>query len=202
MKKLYEPRLLEIRGITVRQIVIDQTEWVTLWGCVSVEQKKNKMNFMLEFDILNKLLRYNGEVGDEIQMLLVERLEGGVKGPQVLDLEAMFGMAAVLDCCPVKVYHPQQEVRPGQWQEDPKSLVVDEVILPGVKKQPADERTLYRRNFNKCIRLLVISYRLYLGYLELDFNQEEAQEKADLQDSVKFRMAYYAWKSISGISLN
>ncbi|WP_341842648.1 hypothetical protein [Chitinophaga caseinilytica] len=38
------------------------------------------------------------------------------------------------------------------------------------------------------------SYELYLGYLELEFDEEYAREQADLADDMKFTLAFYAYR--------
>jgi hypothetical protein len=198
-KKMNEPRFMEIQGVAVRQIVMDQTEWVTLWGYRLGESEPQRTDYVMEFEILNKLLRLHADLGDEIQMIIVERLEEGVQGPQVLDIEAMFGMPAVLDRCRLKCFHPRRQVSQGKWEEDPRCIYIDDVVAAAPKSP--NKQSLYRQNFYKCVQLLVKSYRLYLGYMELDFDEASAMEKAGLQDDVKFKMAYYAWKTSRGESL-
>ncbi|GAA4320456.1 hypothetical protein [Compostibacter hankyongensis] len=48
--------------------------------------------------------------------------------------------------------------------------------------------------FADCLEVLSEPYRLYLGYLELDFEEAEALRLAGLEEDMKFRLAYYAWK--------
>jgi len=192
--------LLDFPGIALRQIVMDQTEWVTLWGYQLGEQIPLKTDYVLEFETLNKLLRLHGDLGDEIQMLLVERLEGGLETAQVVDIEQIFGMPALLDRCRLRGYHPEQEVAPGHWEENPRITLIEDLVT--VAPRPMDKKNLYRQNYYKCLRLLIKSYKLYLGYLELDFDEATAMEKAGLKDEVKFKMAYYAWKISNGETIN
>ena len=37
-------------------------------------------------------------------------------------------------------------------------------------------------------------YALYLGYLELEFDEASARMKAELEDDMKYTLAYYAWQ--------
>ncbi len=199
-KATREIPMMDIPGIALRQIVIDQTEWVTLWGYQLGEPTPLKTDYVLEFETLNKLLSLHGDLGDEIQMLLVERLEGGLESAQVVDIEQTFGMPALLDRCWLRGYHPQQEVSPGHWEENSRITLI-EGLTPEVRPFP-DKKSLYRQNYYKCVRLLIKSYRLYLGYLELDFDEATAMEMAGLRDEVKFKMAYYAWKVSNGETIN
>jgi hypothetical protein len=52
---------------------------------------------------------------------------------------------------------------------------------------------MYSQNLSKCEALLARFYELYLGYQELGFDEETSLQKADLEDNLKFKMAYYAW---------
>jgi hypothetical protein len=44
------------------------------------------------------------------------------------------------------------------------------------------------------MEMLHKSYELYLGYIELEFDEDAARKKSDLADDLKFTLAYYAWK--------
>lgn len=186
------PRQLD--EILIGQIIFDHSEWVSLWGYMVIDGHKEKMDFVLSFDLFNKLLRLSGEVGDGIQMLLVEKLEAGIEEPAIIDLVEQYGRPQVLNCCRLEVGITGIERKEGGWMEDPHCLSIEEVI-PLVEKatsQPS-RQLLCKQNLAVCNGVLANLYKLYLGYRELGFDEEAALQKAELADDLKFKMAYFAW---------
>jgi hypothetical protein len=187
------PRRLQ--EITVSQIIVDHSEWVSLWGRTVWDQHPIRMDFILTFEMLNKLLRFSGQTGDRIQMLLVEQLERGLQEPSILDLEALCGAPLTLNSCMLSVSPTGIRDESGQWQTDPRCLSIDDV-QPRLQKQKAvvSPNHLCHDNLGKCTEVLVRLYELYLGYLELGFEEGSALKQAELVDDLKFKMAYYAWQ--------
>ncbi|QOR77027.1 MAG: hypothetical protein IMW88_05770 [Thermoflavifilum sp.] len=54
---------------------------------------------------------------------------------------------------------------------------------------------LLEPDLKHCMDMLAHAYAEYLGYLELGFSEAQAREKAELQDPLKFKTAYHAWKA-------
>jgi hypothetical protein len=180
--------------IIIGQIIFDTSEWVSLWGFAVRQGRKTRMDFVLTFDNLNKLLRLSGEVGDRVQMLVVERLEKGTEEPSVVDLEAAFGAPVRFAGCRIDVSETGIKDEQGQWREDPSCLSIDQVHPRLETVSPAlTKPSVCKQNLSTCIDVLAVSYELYLGYQELGFDEETALKKAELEDDLKFRMAYYAW---------
>lgn len=184
-----------VNAIAVSQIIFDHSEWVSLWGYVISHKKMLRMDFILDFNTLNKLLRLSGETGDKVQMKLVEKFEQGLKEPTVLDLEAIFGQPQVFDSCRMEVSKTGMQDKEGRWRTDPNCLSVDEVFPKLQATSPLLAASyLYKQNLSKCNELLSGLYALYLGYKELGFDEESAIKNAELEDDLKFKMAYYAWE--------
>lgn len=184
----------QLNEIFIGQIIFDHSEWVSLWGYVANGNHREKMDFILSFDLLNKLLRFSGQEGDRIQMLLVEKLEAGLEEPTIVDLEHTFGKPICLNQCRLEVGVTGIAEKNGAWKEDPACLSIEEVI-PLIDKrsiQPS-QHLLCRQNLDLCHEVLANLYKAYLGYLELGFEEEIALKKAELTDDLKFKMAYYAW---------
>lgn len=153
------------------------------------------MDFVTDFETLNQLLRLSGKTGDDIQMHLVEKMEGEWVEPMVVDIESIYGRPLLLDRCRLKVYHPQEEDAEGRLTVDKNCLFIDEA-LPLLEKKTIVKvrKNLYRENLDKCLQLLASAYKLYLGYVELELDEATARQKAELEDDLKFRTAFYAWK--------
>lgn len=184
----------QLDEILIGQIIFDHSEWVSLWGYMIHEGRKEKMDFVVSFELFNKLLRLSGEEGDRIQMLVVEKIETGIEEPTVIDLEDKYGKPLCLNQCRLEVGVTGVERKEGGWIPDPGCLSIEEVtpLIDRVQAQPS-RQLLCRQNLTICHRLLANSYKLYLGYRELGFDDEVALQKAELTDDLKFRMAYFAW---------
>lgn len=185
----------ELDEIFIGQVIFDHSEWVSLWGYITLEGNREKMDFVLSFELFNKLLRLSGEAGDSIQMLVVEKLETGIEEPSIIDLESQYGRPLRLNHCRLEVAITGIERKEGGWMEDAQCLSIEEVIpLVDKRKSLPSEELLCKQNLAICNRLLANSFELYLGYKELGFEEDAAVQKAELTDDLKFKMAYFAWK--------
>lgn len=194
MQKLdNKPRKVDHIGIS--RIIFDHTEWVSLWGFKMTAGRPEPMDYIINFERLNKLLRLSGQEGDRIQMLIVEKLEHGVEEPSIIDLEDEFGQPVLFNHCLLEVSPTWSENQSGQWEQDRQCLSIDAVYpLLEKRKRTLSRQTKYRQTLIACEDILAESYALYLGYLELEIEEETALQMAGLEDDLKFKMAYYAWK--------
>lgn len=184
-----------LEEIAIGHIIFDHSEWVTLWGFMMQDGRKSRMDFLLTFDKLNKLLRLSGAAGDKIQMLLVDRMEQGTEDPSCLDMAEHFGGPVHLDGCRLQVSPTGIQDAEGCWHADPSCLSIDEVTpLVETATPVLSVRAATQRNMDQCAEVLIKLYELYLGYLEIGFDEESALEKAELKDDLKFKMAYYSWQ--------
>lgn len=190
--------LQQIDRLKMGQIIFDHSEWVTIWGAVETEGCFRPMNIVISFDMLNRLLRFSGKKGDDVQMKLVERLEQGTEEPSIVDLEKIFGGPVELAQCRLMAYHPRQQLRDGSVQEDLSSLFVENVQpLLEQKRLLRRPRNQARQELDECLQMLAQAYELYRGYLELDIDEEEALQKAGLEEELTYKMAYCAWEKLS-----
>ncbi len=181
--------------IGINRILFDHSEWVTLWGFRLVKGKKTAVDYLISFDQLNKLLRISGKEGDRIQMLIVEKLERGIEEPSVVDLEEALGQPAFFNQCILEVSSTWIENEAGELTEDKQCLSIDAVYpLLGKRQRTLAQKTAYRHTLLECEHILAQAYEQYLGYLELDMDEEAALKLAGLDDDLKFKMAYCAWK--------
>jgi len=191
-----------LHAISIGQIIFDASEWVSIWGFMVHGGSSSRMDFILTFDQLNKLLRLSGEPGDKVQMLLVTELEryraslNDGQQPVLVDLTEHFDGPVLFDTCRIEVSPTGIQDAGGQWRTDPNCLSIDEI-------SPLIERAVpmlsvaaaSRRNMEQCREVLIKLYELYLGYLEIGFDDDSALEKAELKDDLKFKMAYYSWQT-------
>lgn len=180
--------------IGIQNILIDHTEWVTLWGFILKDGKKINKDFLISFNQLNELLHLSGEEGSDIQMLIVEKIESGLEQPSIINLSEAFGQPVFFNHCILKV-KPTWLQNEANQRIRTNCLFIEAVYPPeSHKPQALTKHAQLRQSLIDCESQLAEDYALYLGYLELDFKEDAALKHAHLEDDLKFKMAYYAWK--------
>jgi hypothetical protein len=187
------------QAISISQIILDDSNFLTFWGYIKKNGHWHRCDFVTNYDVLNDLLRFSGHRNDTIQMSVVQHLEDMRRIPEIIDLEATRGEAVVFENMHFQLTRPRLQQR-GNWVEytDGECYYISKVSpKPApVKEKKAKEKDVARtgQQIDQCMLMLGKSYELYLGYLELDFDEAAAREEANLQDDLKYTMAYCAWK--------
>ncbi|WP_343688756.1 hypothetical protein [Chitinophaga sp.] len=177
-------------AISVGQIILDDSNYITIWGYLQQGDNWTRCDFVTTYEVLNTMLRYVQDRNDAVQMTIVKKLEDMQQIPEIIDLEAELGSAVVFDNMNFLLTRPGFRDQ-GTWVEytDGECYYIEQVTpaIPVKNNQ-------YEKKIGQCLDMLYMSYELYLGYLELDFDEDGARQKADLADDMKFTLAYYAWK--------
>lgn len=198
--------ITQMQAISIGQIIMDDSNYLTLWGQVRQDDAWHTCDFVTTYEVMNTLLRFSQDKHDAVQMTIVKKLEDMRRTPDIIDLEAELGAAVVFDNLTFYMRRPclQQE---DNWEAyaDDECYYIERVVQLPVPAEPTlppaarrglrdtDERMEY------CIRLLHDTYALYLGFMEIGLEEETARAKAGLEDDNKFSMAYYAWQlEVSG----
>jgi hypothetical protein len=123
-------------------------------------------------------------------MTIVQKLENMEQIPDMIDLEQQLGKAVVFDNMYFRLTRPGRR-EGNSWEE---YTAGECYYIEDVTPLPSAKVPYYVRKIDHCMQMLHKSYELYLGYIELDFDEESARTKADLTDDLKYTLAYYAWK--------
>ncbi len=177
------------QAISIGQIILDESNYLTFWGNIQREDGWHRCDFITNYDVLNDMLRFSGHQNDGIQMSVVQHLEDMRHIPEVIDLEATRGEVVVFDNLAFHLSRPRLQQH-GKWIEYTEGECY---YITKVSPQPVKE-TAVQPQIDQCMALLGKSYELYLGYLELDFEDAAARQEANLTDDLKYTMAYHAWK--------
>lgn len=198
MSRLPSFPLKQFKEIQVSQILFDHSDMVSLWGSLERNESIVKMDYLLDFNTLNKLLRFSGKIGDEIQMLVVSCMENGLREPSVIDLEESFGGPVRFDKCIFRASHPKSESDNGVWKTDTSCLFIEEV-QPLVEFSILKIPSQIRRGtvLKDCLETLANLYELFLGYQELDYDEETARSLTGLKGDWELQCAFSAWKSLN-----
>lgn len=190
MKQYKTATVNTYQAISIGQIILDDSNYITLWGNLQKEDGWHRCDFVTSYEVLNDMLRFLQDRNDAVQMTIIKKLEDMHQVPEMIDLEAELGSAVVFDNMDFRLTRPGFR-EAGDWIEytDGECYYIDHV-LPHI--QPKTRK--FEKKIDQCMDVLHMSYELYLGYLELEFDEDSARQKADLGDDLKYKLAYYAWK--------
>lgn len=181
-------KALEVTAIKVGQIILDDSHYLTCWGYLQTEDGWRKCDFVTNYEVLNTMLRAIEDKSEAVQMAIVQKLETMENVPEMIDFEAQLGEPVLFDNMLFDLCRPQPE--PGdEWME----YANDQYYFIR-RAKPCTPAEAYQRGVDRCLDQLAGTYELYLGYIELDFDETSARVKADLADDTKYTLAYYAWK--------
>ncbi len=182
----------EATAIKIGQIILDDSHYLTCWGYLETEQGWRKCDFVTNYDVLNTMLRAIEDKSEAVQMAIVQKLETMENIPEMIDFEAQLGTPVIFDNLRFELARPQMQ--PGnEWTDygSDSCYFIREAA-------PCTSAEAYQLRIRQCMHTLYTNYELYLGYLELEFDERSARQQADLEDDMKYTLAYYAWKQASG----
>lgn len=196
MSKVKTVTVTAHQAISISQIILDESNYLTFWGHLKKDDGWHPCDFVTTYEVLNAMLRYAQDTSDDMQMSIVKRLEEMHQIPEMIDLEAELGHPVVFSQLGFSFARPRYQQQ-EDWVEytGEECYFIEKVtpIIPIHPPTPAADNT-YEERIHKCMDLLYKNYELYLGYLELEFEEETARVKSDLTDDLKYTMAYCAWQ--------
>jgi hypothetical protein len=178
------------QAISIGQIILDDSNYLTCWGHLQKADGWHRCDFVTSYEVLNTMLRHLQDRSDAVQMTIVHKLENMRQIPEMIDLEAELGSAVVFDNMNFSLTRPGHR-EDGNWIEYTKGECF---YIEEVTPLKTNKTRQYVNKIDHCMGMLYKSYDLYLGYLELDFEEDAARQRADLEDDLKYTLAYYAWK--------
>ena len=191
MIETFIPQQEEIQALQLTQIIFDESDLVSLKGTVRMKNQKDAIDLLLSFQQFNDLLRFSGQIGEELQLEISDKLDSNDKNLYVIDL---LNKEVVLTSVKLKISL--------LTQEDKKTYVV-ESVEPLSFLQQAKNLKMNIRDFhmgklenNKMLKseLLRIAkmYRYYKGLLTLNIKELEARKHAGLENDKLFQLAFIA----------
>ncbi|WP_157962677.1 hypothetical protein [Chitinophaga deserti] len=178
---------LEATAIKVGQIILDDSHYLTCWGYLQTPEGWRKCDFVTNYDVLNTMLRAIEDKSEAVQMAIVQKLEHMEQIPEIIDFEAQLGEAVLFDNIAFRLERPQ--FSSGEWAD-----YTNDDCYYIRQAEPVTPAEAYARGVEHCMQALGKSYELYLGYLELEFDEDSARKQADLADDMKYTLAYYAYR--------
>ncbi len=214
--QVYDPTYHYLNTIYISQIVFDETEFVTLFGYLVDEKKKEFVgwDFLANFSQLNDMLLSTINESDTIIEILAEKLSQKYDSPTIIDVVNLFTKPIEINSFVFKVYKPHEEDENGEWKPTKDScLFIDELI----KKETFEEMNPFitfskvengklsenkliqainnnetKRNdnaFKGYITILKQAQKQYVLLIKKGFSEKDARKRTGLEDELLFKMA-------------
>jgi hypothetical protein len=191
MIETFIPQQEEIQALQLTQIIFDESDLVSLKGKMRIKEQIEEVDLLLSFKQFNDLLRFTGQIGEELQLEISDKLDSNDKSLYVIDLT---NKEVVFTTVKLKISL--------LTQEDNHTYVVDSVeplsFLQQAKNLKKNIRDFHMGKLenNRMLKseLLRIAkmYRYYKGLLTLNINELEARKHAGLENDKLFQLAYIA----------
>lgn len=181
----------EIQALQITQIIFDDSDLVSLKAKVRCGKIIQDMDLLLSFQQFNDMLRFTGQLGEDLQLEISDKLNTNDKNLYVIDLN---NKVVVFTTVKIKVSL--------LTAEDENTYVVDDLQPLSFLQQARNlklnirdfEMSKLENNRNLKSELLRIAkmYRYYKGLLTLNINELEARKHAGLENDKLFQLAYIA----------
>ena len=116
MKQTNTATVTSSQAISVGQIILDDTNYLTFWGHIRKDDTWQRCDFITTYEVLNTMLRYVQDRSDAVQMTIVQKLENMEQIPDMIDLELELGKAVVFDNMYFRLTRPGHR-EDGNWIE-------------------------------------------------------------------------------------
>jgi len=214
----YAPRYIQINELYIDTVVIDDTEFITLW-CFTVLDDEYKFVYLgCDFSQFNQILIAAGDKGDEIALHIANVLNQPYEAPTLIPIKEQFDEYLELTSHDLIVYEPVAvEDNFEEYNDDEEDLPLDQLLggkpnktqqkyliyqldklYPSKVFEPEKlEREALADSFEDDSLELAQLYYDYLNAVENGYTEEQARQVAGLEKDIFFRMAHKAselWK--------
>lgn len=183
-----------IQGFSASRIIFDDSDLVSMDVNCRVGGKLIATTLMFTFAKFNDLLRFSGESGEKLQLIVSDKLVSNEAMPYIIDLKAE---PLVFTTCRLDLSYlltgddscfSVEEVLPLSLIQQAKNLRMNIADFRHVQLQQDSP-------LNAALLEVATLYRYYMGLKELNLTDEHAREKAGLKNEKLFRIAFHAAKS-------
>ncbi|RAU83997.1 hypothetical protein [Pontibacter arcticus] len=214
----YTPHYVQINELYIDSVVIDDTEFITLW-CFSVLDDEYKFIYLgCDFTQFNQILIAAGEKGNEIALHMAGILNKPYDTPTVIPIKEQFNEYLELTGHDIIVYEPLAvEDDEEEFEEDDDDIPIEQ-LFGGKQNKTQQKYLIYQldklypskifdpekkptRSITGCFEddslELAQLYYDYLNAVENGYSETEARQVAGLERELFFRMARKAselWK--------
>jgi hypothetical protein len=192
MKQTFVTTDFNVQAFSISQVIFDDSDLVSLQVNCRIREKLMSTTFLFTFSKFNDLLRFSGDNGEKLQLLVSDKLlSQSNERPHIIDLsnQPLVFSICQLDMCYLidgdDTCFSIEEVSPLSYIQQAKNL----------RNNIRDFNTVQLENktqLNQALIEMASMYRYYLGLKELNLNDASAREKAGLQNEKLYKMAFCA----------
>lgn len=213
----FSPQYVQINELYIDTVVIDDTEFITLW-CFTVVDDEYKFVYLgCDFSQFNQILIAAGEKGKDIALHLAEILDKPYDAPTLIPIKERFDEYLELTGHDIIVYEPLAVEDYFEEEEEDEDIPIEQ-LFGGKPNKTRQKYLIYQldklypsklfeperqaeQDFADCFEddslELAQLYYDYLNAIENGYTDCEARQVAGLERELFFRMARKAselWK--------
>ena len=191
MKQAFVKTDFSIQAFSIKRLLFDDSDLVSLDVRCRIGEELRDTTLLFTFARFNDLLRFSGETGEKLQLLVSDKLWSGEEKPYIIESG---NEALIFTTCNLELAY--------LIDEDMSCLSVEDINPISFLQQARNLRTNIRDfqqahihsslQLNQALQEIATQYRYYLGLKELNLNEEAARAKAGLSNEKLFKIAYHA----------
>lgn len=190
------PNMYLIDSFMCHCVVFDQSDLVSLHTTCRIGQELKKTILLFTFATFNDLLRFNGKTGEDLQIVVSDKLWSNEETPYIIDLGKE---GPVFTTCRLELQellrsddscYSVENIFPLSFVQRARKLRFDIADFGKASLQQNDM-------LNHAMKKAAAMYRYYQGLLELNITDEAAREKAGLKNKSLLKMAFHAAKTVN-----
>jgi hypothetical protein len=172
---------------------------VSLHTTCRIDQQLKKTILLFTFSAFNDLLRFSGKTGEELQLIVSDKLWSKEEAPYIIELGEE---GPVFTTCRLQLSelirfddscYSVDQLFPLSFVQRARKLRFD---IADFGKATLQQNEMVNHAMKKAAAM----YRYYQGLLELNISEEAAREKAGLKNETLLKMAFQAAKTINKTS--
>ncbi len=191
MKNTFVKADFKIQAFSSSRVIFDDSDMVSMDIRCRINDQLVNTTLLFTFSKFNDLLRFSHESGDQLQMLVSDKLLSNEDQPYIIDLHAE---PLIFSSCILEISYliaddstcfSVEELSPLSFLQQAKQL----------RQNVRDFNHVHldnKVNYNHTLEEFASRFRYYTGLLELNLNEKAAREKAGLLNDKLFKMAFHA----------
>ncbi len=194
-----------INGFSATHIFFDNTEYATIWAKCRVNNQLQDVHLVVNFSVLNDMMRFSGTQGEKILLSMVEEMMSKKEPPFVVVLKDIIGQEAIFTSVKLTVCQaanlaelPADDVATCYFIQEawPINIIQQAKNLITHKRDFAGGQIVSQEVINTSLQQLSSMYNYYLGLQQLELSETACRYRAQLADDRLFTMAKNAYQTM------
>lgn len=191
MKNTFVQANFNIQAFEVKRVIFDDSDLVSMEVKCRIEDQLMNTTLLFTFSKFNDLLRFSGESGERLQLLVSDKLLSNEERPYIIDAGEQ---RLIFTACRIQLTYliaddtscfSADDIMPIPFLQQAKNLRINIKDFNDVHIDP-------KIQLNHALQEIATMYRYYIGLKELNLNEDSARAKAGLSNDKLFKLAYHA----------